>query len=188
MDLRCFIAIELPEALRREIGARTEGLRSTDADVRWVPQENLHLTLKFLGRVPEELLPEINSSLTEAMGSHRRLSLRFSGAGVFPSVRRPRVVWIGVVDSDRLTALQQDVEGAMEALGFESEHRPFSPHLTLGRLRSQRGSAALLRELDAIKDAAFDDVEVEDIAVMKSELKPTGAKYHRLFGIPLARG
>jgi 2'-5' RNA ligase len=188
MDLRCFIAIELPEALRRRIGEATERLRSTDADVRWVRPEGLHLTLKFLGSTPEELVPEITRELQEAMSGHRRMRLRLSGAGVFPSERRPRVVWIGLVDSDRLIGLQKDVETAMEALGFEPEDRPFTPHLTLGRLRSPRGSAALLKELGLLKEEAFDEIEVQDIVLMRSELKPTGAVYHRLQSIPLGRG
>jgi 2'-5' RNA ligase len=188
MDLRCFIAIELPEDLRRRIGEVTEGLRSTEADVRWVRPEGMHLTLKFLGSTPEELVPEIKSRLTEAVSGHEKMHLRLSGAGVFPNERRPRVVWIGLLDSDRLIGLQRDVEVALEALGFEPDGRPFTPHLTLGRLRSPRGSAALLRELEALKDASFDEIEVEEIAVMRSELKPSGAVYHRLHSIPLGRG
>lgn len=188
MDLRCFIAIELPEGLRKRISEVSERLRSTDADVRWVRPEGMHLTLKFLGSTPEELVPEIKRKLTEAMRGHRKMRLRLSGAGVFPNERRPRVVWIGLVDSDRLVGLQRDVETAMEALGFEPEGRPFTPHLTLGRLRSPRGTAALLREIEALKDEAFDDIEVGEVAVMKSELKPAGAVYHRLHSIPLGPG
>ncbi len=185
MDLRCFVAIELPEALKGEIASRTEGLRAAGADARWIKAENLHLTLKFLGNIPEETLPGIEESLKKAVRPHMRFRLRFSGAGVFPGRKRPRVVWIGIQDSMRLVGLQQDVESSMAELGFEAENRHYSPHLTIGRLKSPRRRDVLLEELDALSEEEFGELEVTEVALMRSTLRPTGAEYSRLCGIPL---
>lgn len=185
MDLRCFISIELPESLKKDIGARTEGLRATGADVKWVSSENLHLTLKFMGRTPEELVPDIKEELIKAVTPLRRFHIRLSGAGVFPDRKRPRVIWIGVPDSETLVMLQEDIERSMSDLGFETEQKQYRPHLTIGRVKSQRGKDELLKELDLLKDTAFNGVEVGSVSVMKSELRPTGARYFKLFDIPL---
>jgi 2'-5' RNA ligase len=177
MGLRCFVAIELPEKLKEEIAVRTEGLRKSGADAKWIKAENLHLT--------EDMLPAIKDSLEKAVKGHEKFRLSLSGAGVFPDRKRPRVVWVGVKDSDRLVALQKDVEVAMAGLGFEAEKRSYSPHLTIGRLKSPRRRDLLLRELDAVSGDEFEKAEVAEISVMRSILKPSGAEYSRLFAIPI---
>ncbi len=187
MGLRCFVAVELPEKLKNEIVARTEGLRKSGTDARWIKAENLHLTLKFLGDTPEDVLTAVKESLEKAVKDHVKFKLRLSGAGVFPDRKRPRVVWVGLEDSDRLVALQSAVEEALAELGFETEKRPFSPHLTIGRLKSPRRRDFLLRELDAISGEEFGKVEVAEISIMKSVLKSSGAEYSRLFAIPVGR-
>jgi 2'-5' RNA ligase len=188
MSVRCFVAVELPEALKEPIASRTEKLRKSGADARWVRAENFHLTLKFLGSVPEEMLPELREALAGATRPHARFRLGFRGAGVFPSRKRPRVVWVGTHDSERLVDLQRDVEAAMEALGFEAEKRPYSAHLTIGRLKSQKRRDFLLRALDELVDESFGHFDVTEVALMKSTLKPGGAEYSRLYGAPLAGG
>jgi 2'-5' RNA ligase len=185
MDLRCFISVELPEEIRNNIGARTESLVAAGADVKWIPPENLHLTLKFLGKTPEELVPDIRKKLLEAASLHHSIRIRLSGTGVFPDRRRPRVIWVGMQDSEGLVKLQQDIEAKMAELGFEAEKRRFSPHLTIGRVRSPKGRENLLRELDALRDMDFNELEVRDVSMMKSELRPTGARHFKLFDIPL---
>jgi 2'-5' RNA ligase len=182
MEVRCFIAVGLPDGLRGEIDRQTGRLRKLDADVRWVPLENLHLTLKFLGNTPEKVIPEIEIRLQEVVGSVRGFEISFSGVGVFPSPRRPRVVWIGISEgAEAMRVLQGAVEEAVSELGFEPEKRGFSPHLTLGRLRSQRGSGAVLKELDALKGADFGTMAVRGVSLLKSELSPSGAKYTALY-------
>jgi 2'-5' RNA ligase len=181
MGIRCFVAVWLPGELKAGIGLKTERLRKIDADVRWVPPENLHLTLKFLGNTPEELLPEIRTRLAKAAGSFSGFTAAFSGLGVFPGTKRPRVVWIGVREgAEALRGLQESVENSILDLGFEPEQRSFSPHLTLGRLRSQRGRDALIRELDAIGKTEFGLMEVRGVCLFRSDLSPKGAKYTKL--------
>jgi len=136
MSVRCFVAIELSDELKREIAARTEALRKSGADAKWVRAGNLHLTLKFLGGVPEDKLPEIEAALTKAVSGHAGFTMKLKDVGVFPDRKRPRVVWVGIEDSDALAAVQKGVEAAMADVGFKPEDRPFSPHLTIGRLKS----------------------------------------------------
>ena len=188
MNIRCFVAVELPEALKETIASRTERVRKSGADARWVRAENFHLTLKFLGSVPEEMLPELREALAEAVRPYAGFRLGFRGAGVFPNRRQPRVVWVGTYDSDRLVDLQRDIELALEPLGFEAEKRPFSAHLTIGRLKSQKRRDFLLRELDELAEEDFGQFDVTEVALMKSTLKPGGAEYSRLYGAPLAGG
>jgi 2'-5' RNA ligase len=185
LDLRCFIAIELPEDLKEGIAGKTMRLRAAEADVKWVSPENLHLTLKFLGNTPEDLLAGVREKLSAVAGRHPAFSFSLSGAGAFPDSGRPRVVWIGVRDPGGIVQLQRDVEGAMAELGFEAERRAYSPHLTLGRVKSPRGRIALQEELARIRDIDFGSVEVRQVSIMRSQLRPTGASYSRLFGAPL---
>jgi 2'-5' RNA ligase len=187
MSLRCFIAIELPDALKGEIASRTEGARNCGADAKWVKTENLHLTLKFLGNTSEELMPDIKDALAGAVAGHKSFAIRFKGAGVFPDRKRPRVIWVGIEDSGSLVALQKEVEEAMAAQGFEVEGRAYSPHLTIGRLKSPRRRDLLLKELDTLGGEEFGSIEVTEISMMKSTLKPSGAEYSRLFSVPLGR-
>lgn len=185
--MRCFISIELPESLKKEIAEKTAKLRALDADVKWIVPENLHLTLKFLGETPEEIVPAVKETLAKTAARFGKFNLDFSGLGVFPDARRPRVLWVGVLDSESLLSLQRDAEEGMKEFGFEAEDRAFSAHLTIGRVRSPKGKERLVREIEALKDASFGWVEVAEMSFMKSELKPSGAKYTVLFVVPLGR-
>jgi 2'-5' RNA ligase len=187
MDLRTFIAIELPGDLREHIYARTSGLRSVARSVKWVPAENLHITLKFLGNMPETLLPEIEKAIREAVTSLSAFEMVFTGAGAFPESPKkpPRVVWVGVEAPDVLYEVQRGVEAAMAPLGFEPETRPYSPHLTIGRVRQPPRGGLLRREMETLEGEKFGKVLVGEVALMKSTLHPAGARYERLFSFPL---
>jgi 2'-5' RNA ligase len=187
MDLRCFIAIELPERLKEDISALTERLRATGADVKWVPAGNLHLTLKFLGNTPEENLQGIKERVQAAAGRHRNFGAQLSSVGVFPSKVRPRVLWIGFSRPEEILLLQGDIEKNMQALGYEPESRPFKAHLTIGRARSMRGKDLLLKELDTFENTVFGEFQVEAISVMRSELRPSGARHTMLYSIQLGK-
>ena len=135
--IRAFIAIELPEAILGEldnIEARLKPQMPHDA-LRWVKADSIHLTLKFLGQVPSDQLDLITSSLRTAAAAHAPFVLEVKGAGCFPNIHRPRVVWVGVQEHDhRLHGLQRAVENAIAPLGYPTEIRDFTPHLTLGRV------------------------------------------------------
>lgn len=195
-SLRTFIAIRLSEEVRNSAGALINELKSSGVPVKWVHPENLHLTLKFLGPTEGFRIEQIRQALSSAAEGHTPFDLAFSGAGFFGSSRHPRVIWIALSDTPGYQALlniQSDVERTVTPLGFESEDRPYKPHLTIGRVRQERqqgkrsfeGLDALVRSLQGNQERAFGASRITAIDLMKSELTPSGARYERLMSIPL---
>lgn len=187
MGLRCFISVELPEELKKNIYVYIEKLKAAGADVKWIRPENLHLTLKFLGATMEELLKDINERLLFVSKSRERFYLQVSGAGAFPNMKYPRVIWLGVHDSNEIAKLQRDIDESMAELGFERDDKQFTPHLTIGRVISLRSKDALMKELATLKEVYFGKIEVSNITLMKSELKPGGAEHFKLSEIPIGK-
>ena len=185
MNLRLFIAIDIPEPIKREIGELMNMLNKHDADMKWIKPDNMHLTLKFLGSTPDTLVTEIRESLLPIVSSYEPFYITIQSTGVFPGEKHPRVLWIGIVDSDLLKALRDRIESTLSLLGFQRDDKVFSPHLTLGRVRSQRGMISLVKELSLFRDKRFGDFLVDQVKLMKSELKPKGAEYTCLYTIPL---
>jgi 2'-5' RNA ligase len=185
--MRCFISVNLDEALKGEIHKAVERLRDGKADVKWVAAGNLHITLKFLGEADEETVARLEDLLPAIAERHHSFRIALRGVGLFPDRKRPRVVWIDIIDGDRLSEIQRDIENAVSSLGFEREDRPFSPHLTIGRIRSPRGTSSLLSAIEALKDKDFGNIEVNVVSLMKSDLKPTGAQYTTLAEFHLRR-
>lgn len=181
--LRLFIAIPLPEMLLRQLAQvqRTLEKQMPAGVVRWVKPEGIHLTLKFLGDTPEGEVPAIREALTAV--ARRAVSCTFAvgDLGCFPNLRRPRVIWVGVQEpGGQLRALQEAVERAMVPLGYPPEGRPFSPHLTLGRVRDGIPSRDVTRIGEVVVATALGtlgEVRVDLFALIRSVLKPTGAEY-----------
>jgi 2'-5' RNA ligase len=179
---RLFVALEPPDPVRRRLAAAAAELRRAagraEADVRWVAPGNLHLTLQFLGAVPEERVDAIEAALTGAAALARPLSLEVTGAGGFPSARRPRVVWLGLAgDVPTLAALVEELGRRLAPLGFPPETRPFSPHLTLGRARDPRGAPGLGGALAARAGADGFPWRATEVALFESHLSPRGPRY-----------
>ncbi|HUO76090.1 MAG TPA: RNA 2',3'-cyclic phosphodiesterase [Thermodesulfovibrionales bacterium] len=175
--MRSFIAINLDDSLRSEIDRATTALKSGIWDVKWVSPANLHITLKFLGEIPENTVTELKETLSSVVSHHESFALRFKGVGIFPDKRRPRVIWIDLLEAEKLIKLQKEVENSLLTLGFKMEDRPFSPHLTIGRIRSSAGKESLLRAVETLKDKDFGNIGVNNVSLMKSDLKPGGAQY-----------
>ena len=176
--MRTFVAINptTKERERLERGARR--LKEASFPVRWVRPEYVHLTLKFLGEIPESQLAEVASEIDRVVSNVNPFQLVAAGFGAFPSPRRPQVLWIGVEASSTLRSIQRQVEHSMEELGFQGEKRSYHPHLTLGRVRRNtsasdfRGLEELMRDLD------YEDMfQVRCIDVMQSRLTSSGALY-----------
>ncbi len=184
MALRCFIAIEIPGPLKRSIGEMMEDLRKSGADVKWVPEENIHITLKFLGGTEETLVKTIRDSLSQKLSPYSSFYITISGMGCFPDERRPRIVWVGIRDAGEVGEIQKGIEAEMKNLGFPPEGRNYSPHLTIGRVRSQKRIPEMMGRLGAYRSASFGDMEVRAVTLMQSELKPSGAEYRPLAEIP----
>ncbi len=184
--LRTFIAVELDQELKAtltEIQTRLRGAVPPRA-VRWVQSEGIHLTLKFLGDTPLDKVEQVKAALALAAGQIPAFTITVAGVGCFPDARRPRVVWVGIQEpSGSLARLWQAVESHVAPLGFPTEKRPFSPHLTLGRVQRYASSgevrdvgqavAALAAEMAGVQD----EMAVSAVAYIKSDLRPTGAVY-----------
>ena len=186
-SLRLFIAIETPPDIIPQISAIRDRLRSSSADVKWEPDEKLHATLKFLGKADEKLLPEIVSYIEGVGRESAPLLVRYSGVGCFPNRRAPRVIWVGMEDpTETLNRLQEEIESALSHLGFEREDRKFHAHVTLGRVKSDEKVQSLLRMMESITFES-QPVEIREVALIKSELKPSGSVYTALKTIPLCK-
>jgi 2'-5' RNA ligase len=183
--LRCFIASDISDAIRQDFSTIIDRLKKHDADVKWAPVNNIHLTLKFLGNTPQNVLLKIRDCLFNVVLSYNPFYIRIYMTGVFPNRRHPNVIWIGVGDSAILRKLHIDIENAMVSLGFKKDQRTFNPHLTIGRVRSQKGIPNLINELDSYREKDFGNIHVRTIKLMKSELNPQGATYSCLYEIPL---
>lgn len=177
--IRSFIAIKIPDNIQEKLAGIQEKLKQAEAHVSWVNPENIHLTLKFLGNIEQEQVAEIITILREIVRPVSSFQLQVGYAGAFPNLRFPRVIWVGVTDdeNDSLKTLQEDLESRLTRLGFKNEKGRFQPHLTLGRVRSQRNRSNLLRAIEAMTNIWVGSIPVEAIYLIQSELKPTGAEY-----------
>jgi 2'-5' RNA ligase len=181
--IRAFIAIDIPEDVRAAITEAQARLKRANLGVKvsWTKIASVHLTLQFLGYVEEPVVPKISEALSVVAGQHEPLDLSVRGAGAFPGENRPRVLWVGCDDAEgKLKALARAVQGAMQQFGFEPEHREFSAHLTLGRIKVPKPDDALTRALDSIKDTDFGTMHVDAIHLFQSQLHPEGSIYTKL--------
>jgi len=189
--IRAFIAIELPAAILDELEKVQAHLKPQvpPDTIRWVKADSIHLTLKFLGQVPSDQLDLITSTLRTAVAQHAPFTLEVGEAGCFPNAHRPRVVWVGVKEEGhRLHTLQRTVENAIAPLGYPTEVRDFTPHLTLGRLARDVRQIDQKKIGDAVQAAAVGSLghwEVKQVALIRSDLKPNGAEYTILTRAPL---
>jgi 2'-5' RNA ligase len=184
--MRTFIAIDLDDALKNSLAALLDELKPLAGNVRWVGASGMHLTLKFLGEIPEAEAAGVSAVLDEVAGRHQPFPLRLLGTGAFPPGRRsPRVFWVGAAPVPTLMSLQEDIEREMEKRGFEREQRPFRPHLTLGRVRYPAPLDSLVKELQRHEQRAFGEMNVQRFVFFRSVLKPSGAEYSVLkeFGL-----
>ena len=191
--VRTFVAVDLPDEVERVLGATAQILRDARIEgLRPVRPEGIHLTLKFLGDVPESQVGEIGQVVSEAVAGHRQFDVSTGGFGAFPNTRRPQVLWVGIEgDAGPLIRLQSDVDAALGALGFPTEARPFHPHLTLARLDRRMPAHARRASLDALESTglvAGMRVPVGSVSLVQSILGRGGARYERLATARLAEG
>ena len=184
--IRAFIAVDLDPQVIERIGAAILQLKPRLPGVRWIPQANFHLTLKFLDAIREEQIDEINAALAEQLQPFSRCVISAKGLGVFPDSRRPRILWVGV-ESDELALLAAQIDSALAPLGFVPETRGFKAHLTIGRWREPgRVSRELIAVLERWRAVGFGQSQIDTVNLFQSVLKPEGAEYRRLKTIPLA--
>ncbi|MHB1414216.1 MAG: RNA 2',3'-cyclic phosphodiesterase [Chloroflexota bacterium] len=196
-SLRTFIALELPEPARNYLARAQNDLQrmarehnlSLGRALKWVEPEGIHITLKFLGQTDATLVDSLEEAIRQAGAGRPEANLQIAGFGAFPNPRQPRVLWVGLMgDTSGLQEIQRVIEAKVEALGFPPERRPFSPHLTLARVREtasppeRRAVADLLVRAPALPPLDF---VADRLSLMKSQLQPTGARYEALYTLAL---
>ncbi|MFO8073720.1 MAG: RNA 2',3'-cyclic phosphodiesterase [Polyangia bacterium] len=186
--IRCFLAVDPSLETARvlsdaQIALRDESERA-GLRVRWVPPQNLHVTLRFLGQLTEPMIRSIQDALEPIAERHPPFEMRSSGLGAFPDIERPRVIWLGVeTPEDELRGLHDDVAAVLDEIGFESEPRPFHSHLTLGRVKKgSAGGAAALAEMDPPEAGTS---LVRELVCYRSDLHTDGADYRALWRLRL---
>lgn len=179
--IRAFISLELPEAIKQAADRLQERLKTKGSDVSWVKSSGLHLTLKFLGQVRLEMIPEIIKVLEPVAAQEHPFRVSVLGVGAFPHLENPKVVWLGLKGDEGLMQLQRGVEEVINRLGFVPETRPFRPHLTLGRVKSYSRREAFVAALEAEKGWTGGEFELSELCLMKSELQSGGAVHTLLW-------
>jgi 2'-5' RNA ligase len=187
--MRLFLAIELPPEVLDALEQAIAPLRSDFPDLAWVKPEKRHLTLKFLGEVAKERVPELEAAMLHVAARHRSFTMELSALGAFPTFRRARVLWLGVEQEPRLELLHHDVEVAGESVGFEVEGRAFRPHITLARIREKLDREQAKQLARAARRIDFSaSVPVDSITLFESALGSGGSQYNRVHMATLAGG
>jgi 2'-5' RNA ligase len=190
-QIRSFIAIELPEELKRHLTQLQNQLKAGEhPGVKWVGPDGIHLTLKFLGNIASDMTLAITSVIEEAAQGITPFSLTVKDPGVFPDLRRVQVAWVGIGgEIAKLGQLQRRLESNLTTLGFAPESRPFTPHLTLARLSNRATPEERQRFGKLITSTRFESLDfgVDSISLMKSQLTREGAVYSRISLVRLSR-
>ncbi|MFH1368692.1 MAG: RNA 2',3'-cyclic phosphodiesterase [Elusimicrobiota bacterium] len=176
--MRLFIAVNIPGELKDNIEAVQNDLKRSRADVKWVEKENFHLTVKFIGDTDSGTPALLESNLSQSLKDFGSFIVSLCGAGAFPSASYPRVVWIGIGDgAEKLKQLAAKTEDAAFELGFPREKRGFSPHLTIGRVKSPSNKEFLEKKIILQEKCSPGSFEVKKVDVMESVLLPQGPEY-----------
>jgi RNA 2',3'-cyclic 3'-phosphodiesterase len=184
--MRLFVALDIPDAVRRALRELMARLKPECSGARWARPEGIHITLKFLGETEGAKLDSIKSALS-SLDRVGPIQLDFRGIGFFPHEFHPRVIWCGVEASPNLTTLAASVDRALEPLGFPAESRAFTPHLTLARFDSHKGLDTLVRAANNLKSYDFGSVRRQsEFYLYQSVLKHGGSEYTRLATFPFA--
>ena len=183
--IRAFIALPLPSEIQRQFAEIQRQLIETQAEVKWDGSEKFHITLKFLGDVDSSQPPLMAKQVENSIGGIAPFDLSFVSLGAFPTVTRPRVVWIGTQQNEHVQGIQEHVELVCSSFGFAKEDRPFHAHVTLGRVKGNRNLDRLTAKLKSITFKPL-IARCSELHIIRSELKPTGSVYTLLNSIPFA--
>lgn len=175
--MRIFVGINFPKELKRKIYEVKEEI-SELSPVKWVNEENLHITLKFIGEISERELSLVDECLREVLPSFKKFKIRIRGVGVFPNFKSPKVIWFGIEDRDGfLSRLAESIEEGLAKRGFRKEGKEFRPHLTIGRVKGSLKNSDILKR---IENREIGEMEVDNVGIIKSVLTPGGPIYTSL--------
>ena len=185
--IRTFIAVKVDDPIREGFVHIQNELNSVSPYVRWVRPTSVHITLKFLGNTPLSVLENIMSNLSDAIEGINPFTLEIKGLGVFPSLTRPRVIWVGIQNSNTLQLIKEKVEALISPLGFPTERRKFAPHLTIARVKSHQSEVGtVVKHYIPIFENTYSWIlDVQDVYFIKSTLHPKGAQYEDILGVNL---
>jgi len=179
--IRTFIALELPPAVISLLHKVQQDLKRINIGARWVRPENIHITLKFLGDINPGDIDKIGAAMTAAAIEFPPVTLTVRGIGVFPGIKRPRVIWVGLGGGIRsLLSLQSRLEQELAGAGFPKDKRSFKAHLTLGRIKQSVNPAVIRQMISEYATLSSDDFSCNQVILFKSDLKPSGAVYSKL--------
>jgi 2'-5' RNA ligase len=178
--LRAFVAVNISEQQRDEVGRVLANLSSYDVRVRWVKIGNVHVTLKFLGDTSEKVLPDLYHAIGECLADQHAFDLSLAKLGCFPNARYPRIIWIGIDSGyEALKGMSRRIEGAVEPFGFKREKRKFSAHLTIGRVRDNKNISSLIEDISNW-DFASSVAKISKVVFYQSTLRQQGPIYTSL--------
>ncbi len=175
--MRVFVAVELSADVKKALGQLQRELKSITDSARWVATESIHITLKFIGEIPEQRLEKIDEALVGL--NWKPFTVSVCGVGFFPGKRSPRVFWAGM-SAPTMPELAEELDVRMERLGFEKEERAFRPHVTLARARDARMETGLVTAASKYENFDFGSFTVDRIFLIQSTLKPSGPVYNKL--------
>jgi len=177
-DLRLFLAIDIPNPAREKITEVQNFYKTLNLDAVWVKPSNMHLTLKFLGNTQPGLIPEIKDRMMGIANATPPFSVTLGNVGVFPNLSRPRVLWIGMEELEgRLDSLKKKMEQEITPLGFPADNKKSVHHLTLGRIKSSRGTRRLKKAVESSQPIEMEPFDVSAVQLIKSELTQSGSLY-----------
>ncbi len=186
--IRAFVALEIPPDLQQSIARQSAALKKeTPQAVRWVAAENIHLTFRFLGDTSASSLQELTRDLAAVVSQQPPFAISLGGFGVFPNLKRPRVIWVGIQTASELERLQRAIESTCTRLGYPAEEKTFNPHLTLGRIREEADLASLRNALQNFQIGPLGSLTVSNLTLFRSDLRPQGPVYTALAHIPLGQ-
>jgi len=183
--MRTFIAIDLHPEIKVRLLDFISRLRQAGGSVKWVKPQALHLTLKFLGEIPEDKVPPVEAVIRSVCAGHRAFSLVVEGTGAFPPGKSPRVLWVGIREEAEIVSLQDKLEEALDKEGFPRERREFHPHLTLGRVKAAQNLKETTEILGRHGQTHFGEMVVNELTFYQSILKPEGPEYRVLSRVEL---
>ncbi|MBU1912010.1 MAG: RNA 2',3'-cyclic phosphodiesterase [Candidatus Omnitrophica bacterium] len=176
--MRAFIAVEIDSQTKQKISDLVSCLKKTGPDAKWITEDQMHLTLKFLGNIGEDKVQKISEALSAISDSFKSLKIGFSNIGAFPNLNHPRVIWLGI-DEGRgsLEILNGKIEASLEKSGFARENREFNPHLTLARIRSSKNISNLIKLIGEKNLTPVGEILIDKLSLFQSTLSPKGAVY-----------
>ncbi len=175
--LRAFIAVDISDQQRDEVGRVLANLMGYDVRVRWVKIKNVHITLKFLGDTSERILPDLYAAIEGALADHKVLDLSLEKLGCFPNTRYPRIIWVGIREGfESLRDMSRSIEQVVEPFGFKREKRKFSAHLTIGRVKDGKGMDSLIQDISDW-DFSSSSARISRVVFYQSTLRQQGPIY-----------